>query len=725
MLKWIFLICSSSFLIASSFFPKAYSLDGIWSYHIENMPQAQTYVYDFKGKEPQIQLPNNWYKQGINHAGVIWFERTVDMKSLPLASNYFLHFTGVDYLCDIWVNNQYVGSHQGYFQTFDFNISPFLHKGENKIKVKVNSPLENYPEHYSLHKTLLRGIFSHHDTRPGGAWTAKGQDKNSGGIWNHISILGYQQYKFDKIKFTPVIKNNQVDLNIKGFINKLEQKSHASFLYLYSLYTHNNTRLKVTLTPYNFKGKSYQKIFNIKNKNLLDLTMPLKDAKLWYTYDRGYPHLYTIKLTFGKTQLRQQIGFKSLTQDSNGTYYLNNTPLYLKGTNYISSQYMSEMSKKMFKKDLELMKEAHINTIRVHAHIEPTRFYTLCDEMGFLLWQDYNLQWGYIDTPAFENEAIKQARQMVDLLYNHPSIYIWSMHNEPPWNSEWMKWKYSDYNASINKTLDEKLYQNIQDYDTYHLSKMLSSNLEHPWFGWYSGKYTDFNATSKVPVITEYGAQAIPNLSSLKKFIPKQYLLPKSKKAKKVWEYHNYQFNWSEKNGVKFKNSLKQLIKDSQTYQADLIKYATEMLRIQKYRGTTAIFQFMFNEGWPSMNWGVIDYYRQKKLGFTALKRAFAPILVVTKQTKEDMLEFYIINDTLKTIQNANLQVTIHTNLAKHNYIYPVNILADSVTKVAKVSLLKESNITMKLFKDNNHTLLTDNFYHLKPLLIPKKENHE
>ncbi|HID91587.1 TPA: glycoside hydrolase family 2, partial [Candidatus Peregrinibacteria bacterium] len=100
----------------------------------------------------------------------------------------------------------------------------------------------------------------------------------------------------------------------------------------------------------------------------------------------------------------------------------------------------------------------HINTIRVHAHIEPKRFYKLCDELGFLVWQDYNLQWGYIDTEAFQKEAIRQAKEMVDMLYNHPSIYMWSMHNEPPWNSDWMKWKYPDYNTTINKKLDDILY---------------------------------------------------------------------------------------------------------------------------------------------------------------------------------------------------------------------------------------------------------------------------
>jgi len=367
------------------------------------------------------------------------------------------------------------------------------------------------------------------------------------------------------------------------------------------------------------------------------------------------------------------------------------------------------------------MQKAHINTIRVHAHIEPQRFYTLCDEMGFLVWQDYNLQWGYIDTKAFQNEAIKQAKEMVDQLYHHPSIYMWSMHNEPPWNSDWMQWKYPDYNDTINKNLDTVLYKEMLAYDDYHLIKKLSSNLEHPWFGWYSGKYQDFIAPSKVPVISEYGAQAIPKMSSLQKFIPKKYLLPKRKKAKKYWEYHNYQFNWNEKNGVKLTKDTATLIHDSQSYQAKLIKFATEMLRIQKYQGTTAIFQFMFNEGWPSMNWGIVDYYRTPKLGYKALKEAFAPIIVVTKQTLDNILEFYVVNDTLETFPQANLHIRVDSNGTEKVYDYRVDIAKDSVLKVDSVWLEKESIVDMTL---THPQLKITNHYDLKMIKAKKKKGH-
>ena len=688
---------------SSMSYPKSTSLNGVWSYYIQQQPEAVNYYYDFKGSEASMNLPANWYKAGINHGGIVWFNRTFSMSDLPDASHHFLEFHGVDYLCDVWVNDTFVGSHKGYFQTFDFDITPYLNGGKNTITVRVNSPLENYPEHYSLHKTLLRGIFSHHDTRPGGAWSAEGQDKNSGGIWNDIFIKSYDVHKIKKLKITPEVSKSKRAIDIAFNVHELSKR--------FSIY--NRTQIMVTVTPSNFEGESYKQSYTLDNNNEnQQFKMELPNAKLWQTHDRGFPYLYDVTITMGQTEITQEIGLKCFIQNEKRQYVLNGKALYLKGTNYISSQYMSEMDSKALKADLQLMKDAHINTICVHAHVEPERFYKLCDEMGFLVWQDYNLQWGYLESESFNKEAVRQAIEMVDQFYNHPSIFMWSMHNEPPWNSDWMKWKYPDYNASQNKILDEELYTTIKAYDSYHLTKKLSSNLEHPWFGWYSGKYQDFAKVSKVAVVSEYGAQALPNIESLRKILPKKYLLPKGKKAKKAWEYHNFQFNWNAKYGIKFEGDLKKFIKDSQTYQADLIKFATEMLRIQKYKHTTGIFQFMFNEGWPSMNWGIVDYYRQTKPGYDALKKAYAPIIVVAKRISEKKIELYVVNDSLEDINGATLFVKIKRDNVTKKLSTGVKIKADSARLVGVLTL--KGVAALDLVLQHNGSVVTKNNYNFE-----------
>ncbi|CAA6822635.1 MAG: Beta-mannosidase (EC [uncultured Sulfurovum sp.] len=714
-MRYIFILFLTLISIqANTLYPKTLSLAGEWQYHLNDEPQAEGYVYSFKADDPTMLLPNNWYKQGVNHAGIIWFKKEIYTRKFFKELKHFLEFKGVDYLCDVWINGRLVGSHKGYFQTFQFDISDYLRAGKNSIVVKVNSPLENYPQNYSLHKTLLRGIFAHHDTRPGGAWSAKGQDRNSGGIWNDISIKSYKKHKFEAIKITPTLRENSVDLNIKFDLKKF-QKPLLNF----------PTPVKITVAPANFEGESFVKEFELKDEKNQQISFELEGAKRWTTHDRGFPYLYNVTLETAYTKHTLQTGFKSLVQNKNKAHFLNGESIYLKGTNYISSQYMSEMDEEALRQDLELMKQAHINTIRVHAHIEPTRFYKLCDEMGFLVWQDYNLQWGYSESKAFEQEALKQALEMVDFLYNHPSIYIWTMHNEPPWDSTWMKWKYPNYNPKQNKRLDEKLYEAVSAYDRQHITKKVSSNIEHPWYGWYSQTYADFVKPSKAQVITEYGAQAIPNFESLKKFVPNKYLKPNYKQAKEHWEYHNFQFKNAKDYGIEFKGSVKEFIKDSQQYQYDLIKFATEMLRIQKYDTTTAIFQFMFKEGWPSMNWGVVDYYLEPKMGYRALKEAYAPVIVVAKQTPENKIQFFVVNDMLQAIEGATFHLKLDTHNKRENYDYVVTVQKDSLLKLGTVLRLENEVKMLIELKDKEGKTLATNGYDFSPLRVKNKKDKQ
>ncbi|XEH08523.1 hypothetical protein NMD85_07800 [Edwardsiella tarda] len=78
------------------------------------------------------------------------------------------------------------------------------------------------------------------------------------------------------------------------------------------------------------------------------------------------------------------------------------------------------------------MKRAHINTVRIHAHVAGQALYRQADELGMMLWQDMPLQWGYDDSPAFAAEAARQATALVRQFGSHPAIIVWVGQNEPP-----------------------------------------------------------------------------------------------------------------------------------------------------------------------------------------------------------------------------------------------------------------------------------------------------
>ncbi len=80
-------------------------------------------------------------------------------------------------------------------------------------------------------------------------------------------------------------------------------------------------------------------------------------------------------------------------------------------------------------RDVQLAVDANLDLLRIHAHVTRLELYDAADAAGLLLWQDLPLQWGY--ARGTRKEAVRQAREMVDLLGHHPSIAMWCAHNEP------------------------------------------------------------------------------------------------------------------------------------------------------------------------------------------------------------------------------------------------------------------------------------------------------
>ncbi len=419
-----------------------------------------------------VSVPSNWYLQGEDLSGTVWYRHTFKVDPQLQGKVAQLVFAGVDYTADVWLNGQYLGFHEGYFEPFSFLVSDQLKFQENNVLVvKVDSPYEEPGRVWSLHKRLIKGVFTHHDARPGGAWSLKGQAQNTGGIWGPVSLKVSDQVAIDAVKVTPQIK-----------LETHEGRADLSLSLTYTGAVPKDFDLSLTLEPHNFSGAPSPPVRQKKtlNPGVNQFTFKLtqREAQLWWTWEHGAPNLY--KLTTEIFEANQRLdctetvfGFRTIElEPGSQTWRLNGKRIFLRGTNYISSQWLSEMSPSKYAQDLDLMKRANINAIRVHAHIEAETFYRLCDQAGIVVWQDFPLQWGYTDDPGFAVEAIRQAKGMVNLLYNHPSIITWSLHNEPPWDAPWMKLMYADYNPEQNRKLDDTLFANLRAIDpSRHLAR--------------------------------------------------------------------------------------------------------------------------------------------------------------------------------------------------------------------------------------------------------------
>jgi beta-mannosidase len=670
----------------NNFSPYTIDLSGEWLFRrasISSVDPAQLEGV-FEGWR-KIHVPANWYLEGENFSGAAWYQRKFSIPDSLEGKSVQLSFSGVDYMADVWLNGRHLGFHEGYFQPFSFSVPSQLLKAgeENSLLVRVDSPFEEPGQVWSLKKRLIKGVLSHHDTRPGGAWSVKGQDQNTGGIWAGVALHVSNQVSLKDVRISPHLSEDKpADADISLILHSVDAQA---------------VKVRFELIPKNFSSPAISPLeieySVVAGDNKLSANYLVNEPSLWWPAGYGNPNLYRLIITVLKDgqvldRDEQQFGFRTVVVEPlTKTWLVNGHRLFLRGTNYISSQWLSEMTDEKYVQDIGLMKQANINAVRVHAHVEAAAFYQHCDEAGMLVWQDFPLQWGYSDAPDMTQEAVRQVKEMIAMLYNHPSIIAWTLHNEPPWDADWMRYKYPDYQAGQNRLLDQALFAAASQEDGTRYVHPYSSTAEHRWAGWYSGSWRDHGKPTDVALISEFGAQALPNIESLRKIFNESELWPTTSDDWAKWEYHNFQkretFDIAK---VLMGENIYQFISNTQSYQAKLLQYAAESYRRQRFSPVTAAFQFMFVEDWPSANWGVLDYWRQPKAGYYALRKAFQPVLPSIEWERENYkkgeavkLNVWVINDLWQSFPDAKLIYSLrHKGVLIEENSLPVDVVADS-----------------------------------------------
>ncbi|MHA7848528.1 glycoside hydrolase family 2 protein [Serratia sp. D1N4] len=679
------------------------TLDGTWCIKLTPSALQSPPLFNNKICQP-MQVPANWFTQGVDHQGVVWYQTDFSLPVLTSDQMATLVFNGVDYSAAATLNQKPVGQHRGYFQRFAFDITS-AHQPNNQLLLKVDSPNEKFGTHWPMQKQLIKGVLNHHDTRPGGAWSEHGQDANSGGIWQPVSV---------HLSRIATIDNLLTSVDWQAGLNQPQLRVDIDYRAISS----SRAMLAIELIPDNFAGRAYHFTYPVELKHSpnqvqqLSFSQPVPNPALWWPAGYGEPHRYQLRVSLSDAaglldQQTLKTGLRKISQDDhNDSLMINDKRIFIRGTNYIGSVWLGTMDGKKYRRDLQLMRDANINAVRVHAHIAGRALYEEADRMGMLLWQDFPLQWAYDDSAAFVDEAKRQAQDMLMQLGNHPSIIVWAGQNEPPFDSPWMK-SFKGWTPTLNKALTEQVAQ-VLSQDHGRITHPWSSVNEHPWLGWYSGKMQDYLKPTTSKFITEFGAQALPNLATLRTIIPADKLWPGTPDPKapawKEWHYHNFQpSNTFALAQVPMGKDIEELVANTQKYQADLIQLAAESYRRQRYYPVNMLFQFMFSETWPSINWAVVDYLRQPKPGYYALQRAYQPILPSIEPPSKNWvvgqwgnIGLWAINDRWQSYPDTVLYWHIQQSgktLSKGTV--KLDLVADSGQKIVELKVRPRNQQTM------------------------------
>jgi beta-mannosidase len=600
---------------------------------------------------------------GFDYEGTVWFRRTVDWDGaagvVPV-----LDLDMVDYYAEVFVNGTSVGKHEGYFQRWSVDVSSALRKGKNLVAVKVSAPAlafdlaQQFPISWPKQQNQIKGIFGYHDTRPG-ATSIRGQERGTGGILRGIGLHASTGVDLVELKVTPLdVSAASARLVVEAVTRNWGAKPVDAML-VGTFHAKNFTwtgRLPISFVVKAGPGLS-RSVGEVK----------LEKPALWWSWDYGKPNLYTLdaellpvvskKAAAGPALDAKVVAFgvRSITRDDGWVVRLNGQRIYARGSNYIATQWLSQADRAFYERDLKLVVEANLNSLRVHAHLERPEFYDAADELGVMIWQDFPLQWGYTDEPAFHAEAKRQAIDMIDRYYDHPSIIVWCMHNESPHSMSWMKKKDPQQNAK----LDEELLEVAKKSDPARIPHSDSGAGDgHSYTGWYVFQIGDLvKDMPKERYITEYGAEGLPALETLKAMFEGDTLWPDTPLDWEAWKFADFQpdqeFNLAQ---VKMGKTIQEFIAASQRYQANLIRFQTEVFRRAKWTKTTGLYQFMFVDDWPSITWSVVDYYRRPKLAYNSLRdsmQRLLPSIEYDIHKATGPISIWVVNDHLQDVPKA------------------------------------------------------------------------
>ena len=320
----------------------------------------------------------------------------------------FIHFDGACSAIVVWVNGQYAGYSQGANTDAEFDVTNYVRKGENNVSVRVyrwsdGSYLEGQDMWHlaGIHRdvylvsTPRTFVFDHYITS-----SLNAASKYTEGSLNVALTVNNPMY--DK-----VTKNLEVELLDAN--NKLVASQ--------------NVQAAMT-------AKDSHKTFNVKMEGLKGLT----------PWSSENPYLYTVVVRQKQGDKEEMVfstkyGFRSVEQRGN-LIYVNGERVFFKGVNTqdIHPLLGHAIDTETMLKDVVLMKQANVNTVRTSHYPRQPRMYAMFDYYGLYCMDEADVEChnnqSLSDTPSWEDAYVDRTERMVLRDRNHPSVVFWSLGNE-------------------------------------------------------------------------------------------------------------------------------------------------------------------------------------------------------------------------------------------------------------------------------------------------------
>lgn len=393
----------------------------------------------------------------------------------------------------------------------------------------------------------------------------------------------------------------------------------------------------------------------------LQLCVP--DIELWWPHDMGEQPLYSLAVELSGSQgalldtWSRRVGFRTVelntTPDEHGTpfaFTVNGYEIFVRGVNWIPDDcFPSRITKNRLQERAQQAVDANVNLLRVWGGglYETDDFYTTCDELGLLVWQDFPFACAaYPESDPLRDEVEAEARENVVRLMPHPSLVLWNGNNECIWGFYdwgWQKslqgrsWGWDYYTVllpAVVAALDPtRAYWPGSPYSgtpELHPNDPAHGNT-HIWTVWNEQDYTDYRKWSP-RFVSEFGFQGPPNWATLTRAVHDDPLLPESPGMLT----HQKAVDGPGKltRGMAAHLPAPQTTDHwhylTQLNQARAISFGVEHFRSLQPLCRGAVL-WQLNDCWPAMSWAAIDGDGRRKPAWYALRRGYAAQLLTVQ----------------------------------------------------------------------------------------------
>ena len=451
------------------------NLNGEFDYAITDANTAFPEKFEGKIIVPfAIECALSGVEKHITKDDRLWYRKKFTLSEEFKDRRVIINFDAVDWECRVYINKNLVGSHQGGYNAFSFDITDFVTDGENELVVYVYDPTDEGWQQRGKQATESHGFW----------YTA------TSGIWQTVWLEAVSVAHIKGVKLLPDID--------KGVINvKSTVAAEGEYTLKATVYDGEKVVAEAEIAKDSDIAVPDFKLWSPEEPNLYDMVLELTvDGKV----------TDTVKTYFGMRKF-------SMGKDSKGymRLCLNNKPYFHNGLldqGYWCDGGMTPPSDEAMIYDIQKMKDLGFNMLRKHIKTEPARWYYHCDRLGMLVWQDMIsggkalsqffagivpiIQGGFIPVAAFSLKDNKYAMfnrdrkewrdffekemyEMMDQLYNCVSLATWV-----PFNEGW-----GQFDAA-------RIGNAVKAYDP-------SRHCDHA-SGWYDQKAGDFRSIHRYTI---------------------------------------------------------------------------------------------------------------------------------------------------------------------------------------------------------------------------------